>query len=344
MLGSAFVVESVWGLALVVQLLVVLAYLQRFVGRLASLVVGLAGHVGAGLVVAAGLATGIFHGFVDESVAAATDVGVSYVMAAAMGFLVLAVPPRWRWWYLGATAVYWLLPGAINRTFTDAGHASALTIGLLLALVAARAVAADHRARRTARTASTRGATGSDLAGQRRPDHDAGPRPEVQPVAVLELATLAGGDRGGRQRVARAADVGAVGGLQVLDPPALTVGVELAVPARDPGVRAAVDRGVDVARHRRAADEHAALPQRHQPGQARPTASGPRASAPRTSRGPPRSRRPRSPGRRARGRAGAGRPEPSGAGAGGPTGAAAVATAGGGVGAAAGEATPVVKS
>jgi hypothetical protein len=147
MLGSAFVVESVAGLVLVVQLLVVLAYLQRFVGRLASLVVGLAGHVGAGLIVAVGLATGIFHGFVDESVADATDVGVSYVMAAAMGFLVLAVPPRWRWWYLGATAVYWLLPGAINRTFTDAGHASALTIGLLLALVAARAVAADHRRR-----------------------------------------------------------------------------------------------------------------------------------------------------------------------------------------------------
>ena len=147
MLGSAFVVESVWGLALVVPLLVVLAYLQRFVGRLASLVVGLAGHVGAGLVVAAGLAAGIFHGFVDESVAAATDVGVSYVMAAAMGFLVLAVPRRWRWWYLGATALYWLLPGAIAPTFTDAGHASALVIGLLLALVAARTVDADHRAR-----------------------------------------------------------------------------------------------------------------------------------------------------------------------------------------------------
>jgi hypothetical protein len=146
-LGSAFVVESLGGLTLVLGLLVVLAYLQRFVGRVASVVVGLAGHVGAGLVVAAGLATGIFHGVVDESVAAATDVGVSYVMAAAMGFLVLAVPPRWRWWYLGGTAVFWLLPGAINRTFTDASHASALTIGLLLALVAARTVAADHRAR-----------------------------------------------------------------------------------------------------------------------------------------------------------------------------------------------------
>lgn len=147
MLGSAFVVESVAGLTLVVQLLVVLAYLQRFVGRLASLVVGLAGHVGAGLVVAAALTTGIFHGFVDDSVAEATDVGVSYVMACAMGFLVLAVPPRWRWWYLAATALYWLLPGAFLRTFTDAGHATALTIGLLLALVASRAVAADHRSR-----------------------------------------------------------------------------------------------------------------------------------------------------------------------------------------------------
>ena len=147
MFGSAFVVESIGGLSLVLQLLVVLAYLQRFVGRLGALVVGLAGHVGAGLIVAAALSTGIFHGFVDESVAEATDVGVSYVMAAAMGFLVIAVPARWRWWYLGGTAVYWLLPGAINRTFTDAGHASALAIGLLLALVSARVVAAENRVR-----------------------------------------------------------------------------------------------------------------------------------------------------------------------------------------------------
>ncbi|MEZ0448829.1 rhomboid-like protein [Cellulomonas sp. ICMP 17802] len=147
MFGSAFVVEGVSGLLLVLQLLVVLAYLQRFVGRLASLVVGLAGHVVAGLFVAVGVATGIFHGFVDESVAGATDVGVSYVMAACMGFLVLEIPQRWRWWYLGATAAYWLLPGTIDPTFTDVGHASALAIGLLLALVAARVVAADHRRR-----------------------------------------------------------------------------------------------------------------------------------------------------------------------------------------------------
>ncbi|WP_051274966.1 rhomboid-like protein [Cellulomonas sp. URHD0024] len=144
MLGSALLVQSVWGLYLVVLLLVVLAYLQQFVGRLASLTIGLVGHVGASLVVALGLAAGIFHGVVDKSVATATDVGVSYVMACAMGFLTLAVPPRWRWWYLAAIAVYWLLPAA-TPTFTDAGHATSLTLGLLLAFVASRAVAADHR-------------------------------------------------------------------------------------------------------------------------------------------------------------------------------------------------------
>jgi len=146
-LASALVVETVPGLVLVAPLLVALAYLQRFVGRLASLVVGLAGHVGAGLVVAAGLSNGIFRGLVDEQLAEATDVGVSYVLASTTGFLVLAVPRRWRWWYIGAVAAFWLVPAAFTRTFTDAGHVSALVIGLLLALVAARTVAADRRAR-----------------------------------------------------------------------------------------------------------------------------------------------------------------------------------------------------
>ncbi|WP_426593187.1 rhomboid-like protein [Cellulomonas sp. McL0617] len=146
MLASALVVSSMWGLYLVAPLLVVLAYLQRFVGRLASLAVGLSGHVGASMVVALALASGISHGVIDESVSRATDVGVSYVMAGAMGFLVLAVPRRWRWWYMIPTALYWLLPGVIDLTFTDFGHATALGIGLLFAFVASRTVTADHRA------------------------------------------------------------------------------------------------------------------------------------------------------------------------------------------------------
>ena len=122
-----------------------------------SVVVGLAGHVGAGLVVAVGLATGIFHGFVDESVAEATDVGVSYVMACAMGFLSSPCHGAGS----GGTSrrrPVLACAGAFTRTFTDAGHATALAIGLLLALVASRAVASDHRSR-------ARGERGIDTGG-----------------------------------------------------------------------------------------------------------------------------------------------------------------------------------
>ncbi|MEK8226650.1 hypothetical protein NKG05_12000 [Oerskovia sp. M15] len=42
------------------------------------------------------LTTGIFHGFVNPSVATVDDVGVSYVMATTMGFLTVVVPRRTR--------------------------------------------------------------------------------------------------------------------------------------------------------------------------------------------------------------------------------------------------------
>ncbi len=144
-LGSALVVENAVSLLLVVPLVVALAYLQRFVGRLGAVVIGLLGHVGAGLVVAAAVGWAIVHGVADDAQARVTDVGVSYVLATAMAFLVLAVPRRWRRTYLLATAAVWLVPAAITRTFTDLGHATALAIGLLLALVAARAVSASRR-------------------------------------------------------------------------------------------------------------------------------------------------------------------------------------------------------
>ena len=56
-----------------------------------------------------------------------------------------------------------------------------------------------------------------------------------------KLTTLAGRHGVGRQRAAGRADVGAVGGLEVLDPPALPVGGQLRLPAAHPGVAGAVD-------------------------------------------------------------------------------------------------------
>ena len=68
LLASAFVVPHPAGLVLVAVLLVVLAYAQRFVGRVAALVVGLSGHIGATIIVATALMSGIFHDLVDPSV------------------------------------------------------------------------------------------------------------------------------------------------------------------------------------------------------------------------------------------------------------------------------------
>ena len=141
LVASAFVVPRPAGLVQVAMLLVVLAYAQRFIGRAASLVVGLSGHIGATIVVATALESGIFHHFVDPSVRTASDVGVSYVLACAMGFLTLFVPGRWCWAWSAGLAIYWLLPGAFERSFTDAGHAAALSIGWLMAFVCWRAIA-----------------------------------------------------------------------------------------------------------------------------------------------------------------------------------------------------------
>lgn len=147
LLASAFVVPHPVGLVLVAILLVVLAYVQRFIGRAGAVVVGLAGHVGATMVVAAALESGIFHHFVDPSVRTATDVGVSYVLACSMAFLTLFVEGRRRWFWAAGIAVYWLVPGAIERSFADVGHGIALAIGWLMAFVCWRAILAHGRHR-----------------------------------------------------------------------------------------------------------------------------------------------------------------------------------------------------
>ncbi|OCI29220.1 hypothetical protein OERS_41040 [Oerskovia enterophila] len=133
LLASAFVISSAGEVLLVLQLLVVLAYAQRFVGRLGALAVGFMGHVGATVFTAMVLTTGIFHGFVNPGVARVDDVGVSYVMATVMGFLTVVVPRRWRWWWIAFVVVYWVGPGFLARSFTAVGHTTALVIGLTVA-------------------------------------------------------------------------------------------------------------------------------------------------------------------------------------------------------------------
>lgn len=139
---SGLVLPHPSNLVLVVWLVVAVAYTQRWLGRVATLLVVIAGQVVPSLVVGAVLTTGIARGWLSPALAGADDVGVSYVVACVAGVLVARVPRRWRWRYLGLLVAVWVLPGVWQRSFTDVGHASALVVGLAVAQVVSRGVSA----------------------------------------------------------------------------------------------------------------------------------------------------------------------------------------------------------
>ncbi|WP_330998370.1 rhomboid-like protein [Georgenia yuyongxinii] len=139
---SAFVVPSLAGLTQLPLLLLLYATAQRWLGRAGTVFAAALGHVGATLLVAALIASGITHGRLAASVAQASDVGVSYGLACLASFVVSQVPPRRRPAYLAVAAGYFVGPLLLHQTFTDVGHATAFLLGLGLALLAARISAA----------------------------------------------------------------------------------------------------------------------------------------------------------------------------------------------------------
>ena len=143
---SAFVVSSLAGLWQIIILLPLYAAGQRWVGRAGTIIVAVIGHVGATLFVATLLSAGIFHGYFSRSVARSSDVGVSYALACLAGFLLVRVPRRWRVLYFVVIVGYFAAPLLFAPGFTAVGHATALTLGLALSLVAYRVVASSVRA------------------------------------------------------------------------------------------------------------------------------------------------------------------------------------------------------
>ncbi|HTX94299.1 MAG TPA: rhomboid-like protein [Mycobacterium sp.] len=87
------------------------------------------GHVGATLIVAAGLVVAVESGWVPFSVAHATDVGISYGAVCVLGALTASIPPSWRpaWvgWWLGVALVT-----TLGGDFTAFGHVLALVLGI----------------------------------------------------------------------------------------------------------------------------------------------------------------------------------------------------------------------
>ncbi len=131
LVSSAFVTESdrlyLWLPGLVA--LLALAELLWESRRL--MVAFVVGHVGATLLVAAGIAAAVTAGWVSSSIVEVTDVGMSYGAVAVLGSLTAAIPRRWRAGWAGS----WLAVAVGSAVlsggdFTNVGHAVALVLGM----------------------------------------------------------------------------------------------------------------------------------------------------------------------------------------------------------------------
>ncbi|RZT14455.1 hypothetical protein EV589_5181 [Mycobacterium sp. BK558] len=132
LVGSAFVVDAgsiyLWLPGLICLLLAA----ELTYGGWRLVLTFVTGHVGATLLVAAGLATAVKLDWLSASIARAPDVGMSYGAMAVVGALTAALPPRWRPAWLG----FWFAAAAVviagGAGFTDVGHVVALTLGVLV--------------------------------------------------------------------------------------------------------------------------------------------------------------------------------------------------------------------
>ncbi len=133
LLSSAFVIDAgpiyVWLPGLVCLLAV--AELTFRSGLLAATFA--TGHIGATLLVAAGLTTYVELGWLPLSVSRATDVGMSYGAAAVLGSLTAAIPRRWRPAWIGWFVAVGIAIVSLGHDFTDVGHVVALALGMLVA-------------------------------------------------------------------------------------------------------------------------------------------------------------------------------------------------------------------
>lgn len=134
LLGSAFVTAEGYTYLLLPGLVCLLA-LAELHWRSRRLIQAFAvGHVGATLIVAAGLAAAIKLGWLPISVAHANDVGLSYGALAVLGTLTAAIPMRWRPAWIGGWATIALVVAVFGTDFTASGHAIALVLGMLLSM------------------------------------------------------------------------------------------------------------------------------------------------------------------------------------------------------------------
>jgi len=132
LVSSAFWTETggMWGFALIA--LIVFAPLEAWAGWWRWLVVFVAGHIGATLVVAAGLAIAIHINLIGTSVSRSIDVGYSYGAWCSAAFLVYRLPFARRLWAVGVLSAILIASIIGSGHYSTWGHLVAALIGWAL--------------------------------------------------------------------------------------------------------------------------------------------------------------------------------------------------------------------
>lgn len=152
LLLSAFVISSPYGLWILVPTVWAYGICQRWLGRAATIWVGVFGHVFSTVFVSVLLTAGIASHRLDRSLAREPDVGVSYGLAAVLGILTYRLSPARR--RLVAAVATGIFVGfvAVSETFTDLGHLVAWAIGLVMGAVGRAVSDAGNAARADSET------------------------------------------------------------------------------------------------------------------------------------------------------------------------------------------------
>jgi hypothetical protein len=133
LLDSAFVVEAGPLYFWMPFLACLLALAELHLHTIRLMVAFFVGHVGATLVVVAALAAAVELGWMPWSITRASDVGMSYGALAVLGALTATIPRRWRPAWVGWWISAGLTAGVVGGDFTNAGHAVAVILGVLVA-------------------------------------------------------------------------------------------------------------------------------------------------------------------------------------------------------------------
>ena len=130
LIESLLWIDGRYWLPYLVVFTIFLAPAERWLGSLRWLLVGLAAHVGATYLSEGWLYWQIVRGAAPQSMENVPDIGVSYFAVGLVAVLSYHIARPWRWGYVAAVLLTFIVGLAWHLGFTALGHLCAVLIGL----------------------------------------------------------------------------------------------------------------------------------------------------------------------------------------------------------------------